>query len=195
MVSFKRVFQNPHVIYVTTRVNSFTIFLLSLFYCRQNLCQVNRQFFLRTSIPLPILQIGILTTLFTVKINSTSVTTEVMSSIPVHARCTRYKLCDKVCQWLATCRWFSPGTQVSSINKTDQHDVTEILLKVALNTIILTHPGYPFGVFKLFLKLLLSNLSAYNMDELTCSKCRIRLLFQTLMRPDVCLFRSNTINI
>jgi hypothetical protein len=33
----------------TTRVNSFTIFLLSLFYCRQNLCQVNRQFFRRTS--------------------------------------------------------------------------------------------------------------------------------------------------
>jgi hypothetical protein len=31
------------------RVNSFTIFLLSLFYCRQNLCQVNRQFFRRTS--------------------------------------------------------------------------------------------------------------------------------------------------
>jgi hypothetical protein len=39
-----RVFQNPHVIYTSTRVNSFTIFLLSLFYCRQNLCQVNRQF-------------------------------------------------------------------------------------------------------------------------------------------------------
>ena len=44
-----RVFQNPHVIYATTRVNSFTIFLLSLFYCWQNLCQVNRQFFRRTS--------------------------------------------------------------------------------------------------------------------------------------------------
>jgi hypothetical protein len=44
-----RVFQNPHVIYATTRVNSFTIFLLSLFYCRQNLWQVNRQFFRRTS--------------------------------------------------------------------------------------------------------------------------------------------------
>ena len=44
-----KVFQNPHVIYATTRVNSFTIFLLSLFYCRQNFCQVNRQFFRRTS--------------------------------------------------------------------------------------------------------------------------------------------------
>ena len=41
--------------------------------------------------------------------------------------------CDKVCQWqIAAGRWFSP---VSSINKTDRHDITEILLKVALNTI------------------------------------------------------------
>jgi hypothetical protein len=40
-------------------------------------------------------------------------------------------LCDKVCEWLA----FSPGTRVSSTNKTDRHDITEILLKVALNTI------------------------------------------------------------
>jgi hypothetical protein len=34
--------------------------------------------------------------------------------------------------------WFSPGTQVSSTNITDHHDITEILLKVELNTIILT---------------------------------------------------------
>jgi hypothetical protein len=32
-------------------------------------------------------------------------------------------------------RWFSPGTPVSSSNKTDRHDITEILLKVALSTI------------------------------------------------------------
>jgi hypothetical protein len=30
--------------------------------------------------------------------------------------------------------WFSPGPPVSSTNKTDCHDITEILLKVALNT-------------------------------------------------------------
>ena len=30
---------------------------------------------------------------------------------------------------------FSPGTMVSSTNKTDYHDITEILLKVALNII------------------------------------------------------------
>ena len=41
-------------------------------------------------------------------------------------------LCDKVCQWLATGRWFSRGATVSSTNKTDGQDKTEILLKVVL---------------------------------------------------------------
>ena len=49
-----------------------------------------------------------------------------------------HTLCDKLCQWLATGWWFSPGIPVSSINKTDRHDQTEILLKVALNTITLS---------------------------------------------------------
>ena len=31
-------------------------------------------------------------------------------------------LCDKVCQWLAPGRWFSPATSVSSITKTDGQD-------------------------------------------------------------------------
>jgi hypothetical protein len=31
--------------------------------------------------------------------------------------------------------WFSLGTPVSSTNKTDGHDITEMLLKVVLNTI------------------------------------------------------------
>ena len=53
--------------------------------------------------------------------------------LPLRMRCTT--LCDKVCQWLATGRWFSPCTPVSSTNKTDRHDITGILLKVALNTI------------------------------------------------------------
>jgi hypothetical protein len=30
---------------------------------------------------------------------------------------------------------FSPGTSVSSTSKIDRHDITEIVLKVALNTI------------------------------------------------------------
>jgi hypothetical protein len=37
-------------------------------------------------------------------------------------------------QW-PTGRWFSPGPPVSSTNKTDRHNITEILLKVVLNTI------------------------------------------------------------
>jgi hypothetical protein len=36
---------------------------------------------------------------------------------------------------LTTGLWFSPGTLVSSTNKTDRHDITEILWKVDLNTI------------------------------------------------------------
>ena len=53
--------------------------------------------------------------------------------ISIRARCTI--LCDKVCQWLATGRWSSAGPPVSSTIKTDRHDITEISLKVALNTI------------------------------------------------------------
>ena len=44
------------------------------------------------------------------------------------------RICDKVCQW------FSPGTLVSSTNKTDRHGKAEILLKVALNSIKPTKP-------------------------------------------------------
>ena len=54
-------------------------------------------------------------------------------SISIRARCTT--LCDKVCQWLAIGRRFSLGPPVSYTNKTDRHDIAEILLKVALNTI------------------------------------------------------------
>ena len=44
-------------------------------------------------------------------------------------------LCDKVCQWLVTGQWFSLGTSVFVTNKTDCHNITDILLKVVLNTI------------------------------------------------------------
>ena len=49
-------------------------------------------------------------------------------SITITARCTT--LCDKVCQWLATCLWFSPGP---CTNKTARHDITEILRKAPPN--------------------------------------------------------------
>ena len=51
-------------------------------------------------------------------------------------RCTRLaSTSDKVYQLLAHGRLFSPGTLASSIIKTGRHDIAEILLKVALNTI------------------------------------------------------------
>jgi hypothetical protein len=55
--------------------------------------------------------------------------------IPLRRGVLDTTLCDKVCQWLATCRWFPPRIPVSSIHKTDRRDITEILLKLALNTI------------------------------------------------------------
>jgi hypothetical protein len=42
---------------------------------------------------------------------------------------------DKVYQLFAHGRWFSPRTPASSTTKTSRHDIAEILLKVALNTI------------------------------------------------------------
>ena len=42
---------------------------------------------------------------------------------------------NKAYQLLAHVRWFSPGTPASSTTKTGRHDITEILLKMALNTI------------------------------------------------------------
>jgi hypothetical protein len=49
---------------------------------------------------------------------------------PFMARCNRYN--NKL---LAQGRWFSPGTPASSTTYTSRHDIAEILLKVALNTI------------------------------------------------------------
>jgi len=49
-----------------------------------------------------------------------------------------YVLRDKVCQCLMAGRCFSPCTPVSSTNKTERHNITEILLNVALSNIIIT---------------------------------------------------------
>jgi hypothetical protein len=48
-------------------------------------------------------------------------------------KCTRLAAAsDKVYQWLAHGRWFSPGTPASSTTKTGRHDIAEILLKMVL---------------------------------------------------------------
>ena len=44
-------------------------------------------------------------------------------------------------------RWFSPGTPVSSTNKTNRRDITEILLKVTLSTITSNWQNDLFRIF------------------------------------------------
>ena len=38
--------------------------------------------------------------------------------------------CDKVCQWPAQVQWFSPGPPVSPTNKTDHHDIIDLIFLV-----------------------------------------------------------------
>ena len=66
----------------------------------------------------------------------TTTTTKVVSSNPIHGE--EYFIQHYVIKFVsdfATGRWFSPGIPVSSTYKTIRHDITEILLKMALNTI------------------------------------------------------------
>jgi hypothetical protein len=65
--------------------------------------------------------------------------------IPLRWDVLNTTLYNKVCQWLATDRSFSPGTPVSSTNKTDRHEITEILLKVASNIINQNKPEFNFN--------------------------------------------------
>ena len=71
--------------------------------------------------------------------------------LPLGTRCTT--LCDKDNQWLVADRWFSPGPPVSSTNKTDRHDIAEILLKVALNTIKPTSQSMSYHWHRLLLSM------------------------------------------
>jgi hypothetical protein len=41
-------------------------------------------------------------------------------------------LFDKDCQWLVAGQWFLLGTSVSPTNKSNRHEIKQILLKVAL---------------------------------------------------------------
>jgi hypothetical protein len=76
-----------------------------------------------------------------------------VSSNPAHTGVFDTTLCDKDCQWLVTCRWFSACTPVTSTNKTDRHDITEVLLKVVLNTITLILAQMSLGcwIYNLFI--------------------------------------------
>ena len=86
--------------------------------------------------------------------------------IPLRRDVFNTTLCNKICQWLVAGRWLSLDTSVSSTNKTDRHDISEIFLKVALSTIPITIANklsfcsfnfghctsilYDFDIFKFF---------------------------------------------
>ena len=62
--------------------------------------------------------------------------------------CTRLATAsDKVYQLLAHGRWFSLGTPAFSTTRTGRHDIAEILLKVALNTINQIKSSFMVKVF------------------------------------------------
>ena len=94
-------------------------------------------------------------------------TTQVVSSTPVHGEVysiQHYVI--KICQWLATGPWFSPGTPVSSTNITDRHDIAEIMLKVALNTITKSKP----------ITIIVSISSSTTCRHFSCRSCVVDLI-------------------
>ena len=66
---------------------------------------------------------------------SVPITTKVVSSNPAHGEVFSIQHYMSV---TAAGRRFSPATSVSSPNKTERHNIAEILLKVALSTTPLT---------------------------------------------------------
>jgi hypothetical protein len=76
----------------------------------------------------------------------------------IRARCTT--LCDKVCQWLATGRWFSPYPPVSSTNKTDRYDIIEMFswvekskcINIYFTNVSIIYIRWNFGIFVILLE-------------------------------------------
>jgi len=72
-----------------------------------------------------------------------------------------------VIKFVSDLLWFSPGTPVSSTSKTDHHDITEILLKVALNTIKNKHKD---------LKICNMQIERSNTQAIDCKQCQSPLM-------------------
>ena len=70
-----------------------------------------------------------------------------------------------------TGRWFSPGPSVSSTNKTDHHDINEILLKVALSTNKQTNKY-------------ISNLKS-NLEHSQCKQIIVVFIFEIYIKKNV----------
>jgi hypothetical protein len=81
-------------------------------------------------------------------VQSVPITIEVVSLNPSHGEV--YLIQHYVIKFVSDLRqvWFSPGTPVSSTNKTDRFAIAEILLKVALNTITLTNIVQGVDIYK-----------------------------------------------
>ena len=90
-------------------------------------------------------------------------------------------LYDKVCQLLATGRWYSAGTPVSSTIKTDRHEITEILLKVVLNTITLT----PIPIINCFITLPHLHVPNHNLQSVVVNNV-LTSLYLRFSRGGVC---------
>jgi hypothetical protein len=99
-------------------------------------------------------------------------------------------------QWPATVQWFSLGTPVSSNNKTDCHDITEIVLKVALTTINLNQtyfwywiPAYMYQVFQvLYIRFLIPECIVY---EIPPSKVLYKRSFTPMCIVNKCTLFQN----
>jgi hypothetical protein len=103
---------------------------------------------------------------------SVHITTKGVSLNPAWLGVLDTTLCDKVYQWLAAGLWFSPGTLVSFINKTNSHDIAEILLKLALNTKSLTLKHHSTNVGFLITGTMLEGIlrkeNHYNKNKMNC---------------------------
>jgi hypothetical protein len=85
--------------------------------------------------------------------------------IPLNRGVSRYN----IMWWSLSVTWqvggFSLGTPISSTNKNDRHDITEILLKVSLSTITLT-PYFLFYIAEILLKVALNTKNQINQNPI-----------------------------
>jgi hypothetical protein len=84
---------------------------------------------------------------------SVPIITKVVSSILTHGKLYSIQYYEiKFVSDFRQVSGFSPGILVFSTNETDHHDITEILLKVALSIITLNYNSVPITVLTCYLK-------------------------------------------
>ena len=116
---------------------------------------------------------------FAIPMQSVLITTNLVSSNPSQAGCTRYNI-----TWsslsVAVCRWFSRVLQFPPpTNKTDLHNVTERLLKVTLNTI--NYKPYPSNTQFVWSPII-------GREDPKLSKCIMKTILRRIIA--ICLFQN-----